>query len=352
MANSATALFYPSFHFERDWAKAAILYWDSLARIVPKEIDHEVDDDDRIAATLVAEKLLVNIDPSDYIDDTAKRFDEYLVPLFEQDPGAQLDADYIGKLFSETARIHPAKLKYSLRGDLADLGVNEKEDGFYKVPSKLGAPYLLCLGTVMSEKIGVPLVTDDPSFEKLGEYFSFATPPATPNAGAAAPNDPTRNAMFRLGLPMPSDNQLWDVPLDKVLRFRENHEAERVAMRVAVESIMSEAEKIDDPVRLDLFWRKKKKEVDTAVKNYQRTMRSLNLMAFASLFKISIPTGVTTAVMANAGWLGEKTAMVLTGAAFAVDAAGWWGNRQFRKQQTDQKCPWIYSLKVRDRFGN
>ena len=335
----SAALFYPSFHLEENWAKVALLYWDSLARIVPKQIEHEIDQSNPTAATLASENLLVNIDPADYVDMTARRFDEYLVPLFENDPNATFDAKHVSELLVETAKIHPLKLADTLRADLLQMGVEHQEDGFLSVPEKLGGPYMLCLGTVMGERLGVPLVTDDPAFERLGEYFSFSVPPTQDSAKHETVSDPAMHALFRLGLPMPTRNQLWNVPLDKVLRFRKKYEPERVSLRIAVDGVVAEAAKISDPNKMKLFWKKKKTEVDAAIMNYQRSMGALNLMALSSLFKVSGPTGVSTAILSNAGWLGAMPAMVLTGAAFAVDAAGWLGNRQFRKQQTDQKCP-------------
>jgi hypothetical protein len=344
MSSLGTALYYPNFHMEPEWGKAALLYWDSLARIVPNAAQSNVDDDDEFSRMLARERVLTSIDTAAYVEETARRFDEYLVPLFEKDPGVKLDAEYVEQLLGSYTSIHPMKLANKLQRDMRDMGVEQEETGYLKVPSQLGGPYMLCLGTVIKDNVGIPLVTDEPSFERLGEYLAFGAP-------TKAAEDPAKKALFRLGLPMPSAASLRQVPIDKILRFREERVPERQRLKTALDSILKEASAIDDASRFELFWKSKRAEIDASIEDYKRTMRAINLIDFASLFKVSVPTGVATLIAYGGDWLSATTATILTGVAFMVEAGGVLGNRLFRKQSAEQKSPWLYALAVRDKFG-
>lgn len=339
-----TALYYPGFHMEPAWGKAALLYWDTLARIVPRGLQATVDKDDTFSRDLASAGALACVDTADYVDETAKRFEDYIVPLFAEDPAGKRDAAYVESVVNSYYKIHPFKLSYALRNDMTDLGVGQDDTGYLRMPRNLGAPYMLCLGTVMKEKLGIPLVTDEPQFERLGEYLAFGTP-------SPVDADPARRAMFRLGLPMPDARSLYNVPLEAILRFREDRRPERLRLQAAVAGVMTTAAGIDDEHRLDLFWRSKQGEVQASLDDYQRSMRAIGLIDLASLFKVSVPTGVATAVASGGDWVAPAAAVALTTAAFLVDAAGVLGNRLFRKQSAEQKNPWQYAIQVRDTFG-
>lgn len=345
MSTLGTALYYPNFHMEPEWGKAALLYWDSLARIVPKAIQPTVDDEDSFSRELTKAKILTSIDTSDYVDEAARRFDQYLVPLFEKDPEITFDADYIAKVLDSCTSIHPMKLVHKLKNDLREMGVDDDESGFLKVPPQLGGPYMLCLGTVIKDQLKLPLLTDQPSFERIGEYLAFGAP-------TEDMEDPAKKALFRLGLPMPSAQSLQRVELHEILAFRDKRRPERLRLNAALETVMKEAAGIEDQNRLMLFWNSKSHEVDGAVDDYKRCLNAINLIDLASLFKVTVPTGVLTAIASGAGTLGPGFAVSLTAAAFVVDAGGVLGNRRFRRQSAEQKNPWLYALQVRHKFGS
>ena len=344
MNTLGTALYYPNFHMKPEWGKAALLYWDSLARIVPNAAQPTVDDDDWFSKELTNAKVLESIDTSDYVDEAANRFKNYLVPLFEKDPAISFDAKYVAKLMESVTSIHPGKLTHKLQDDLRAMGVGADSTGFLKMPAEVGGPYMLCLGTVMKERLSLPLVTDEPSFERLGEYLAFAAP-------TADAEDPSKKALFRLGLPMPSSQNLQSVELDEILKFRDARRPERLRLRTALDAVMKDAAEIDDPNRMKLYWNAKRRETEAAVDDYNRCL-TINLIDMASLFKVSVPTGIATTIASASDVLGPDAAAALTTLAFAVDVGGVLGNRLFRKQAADQKNPWLYAIQVRDKFGN
>jgi hypothetical protein len=151
---------------------------------------------------------------------------------------------------------------------------------------------------------------------------------------------------------MPSSQNLQSVELDEILKFRDARRPERLRLRTALDAVMKDAAEIDDPNRMKLYWNAKRRETEAAVDDYNRCLRAINLIDMASLFKVSVPTGIATTIASASDVLGPDAAAALTTLAFAVDVGGVLGNRLFRKQAADQKNPWLYAIQVRDKFGN
>lgn len=338
MTNPNTALYYPGYHMKLGWIKAALLYWEDVGRIVPSEAAKTVDDHLSDYQMLVDQKALLNFSPDEYLKEAAEKFDNYLVPLFEQDADAIYDAEYLKEKLSSYMQIHPEKLTSVLQNDMAIFGATPSDDGYIKVPSHVGGPYMMCLGSVISDHTGFPLVTDDHAFEAMGEYLSFSA------GQKAVVEDPHYKALLRLGITMPSPGAMINLPMKTLLKFREKRQAERIEMRDAVSQLIEKASQLGDPNSIKDFWMGHNKRVVQALKAYRDTMVDLRLIDIGSMLKIGIPAGVASGIAAWSGWISPEVAGILTATAFGISAARWWGKRRFRRRAASQGCPWHYAL--------
>jgi hypothetical protein len=338
MTSPNTVLYYPGYHMQTSWLKAALLYWDGIARIVPNEISEHVDDYLRDFQMLADHKAVLNLPPDAYVDEAAKKFDDYLVPLFEWDAETTYDAKHLKEILANYINIHPAKLKPMLQRDLREFSARSRQDGYLAVPSHVGGPYMMCLGSVMSDRTGFPLVTDNRDFEAMGEYLSFGT------GQKAVDDEPHYKALLHLGIRLPSPRDLENVSLESLLKFRKKREGERVEMRDAVSKLMEAASKIEDSNSVGDFWEGHSRRVGQALKTYRDTMADIGLMDAGTLLTIGVPTGVASAIAAVGGWINPVVAGILSATALSVCAAGWWGQRRFRRRAASQECPWHYTL--------
>jgi hypothetical protein len=343
MSNS-TALYYPNFRMEMNWLKSALLYWDRIRCIVPPDCEGEVDQRPEFQ-TLVKDRIIVNTAPSNYLDLAETKFKESVVPLLHE------------KLKPAKRRPHPSsffrwklepmaksKIGPSLRDYLLGLrreGVHIRMDGKWMVaPGHVVGLYMMCLGSVMADKLQVPLVTDSGEFERYGEYLSFGKP--TP---ASSKKDP-HNIVLRLELPYPSMRSLELVPLDAILRFREKFAEERARFREEVEKITADTAGISDAEALGDYLEDRKDRIAAAVKEHRTTLLEWKGRNLSSLLKVSCPTLISTAAASAAGWLGTVTGNIITAGALAIGAAAWWAECRWQRREAVKKNPWHYCLSL------
>lgn len=400
--NYGEALYHPHIHVrDVDWLKSALLYWDGVRRIVPERFppdEHDPDLKGEIRELVLARpELLPRTHPTNYVDearakflDCARRFQgraddkqvqtardailgmvqkayqritgakevdhrglkELLDALLQDSRGGGEVDMYNGKMHDELVEL--------FRG--AGLLRDDDSTGYVWVQKAAADLYMICLATVMSERIWSPPITYKPEYADVGKYLGFAAPQRTPaparrrsrrhaGRGLAAPqrtDDPRISLLMELELPFPSPEELHEKKLMKILDVHDKTEAERRDFREAVEELMDEASAAQgDEYRYEGFLKNKKEKLEEAFTRHREKMESLQVKGFGSFLKISAPTGISAAASAIAT-IGFAINPFTTGAIAVTGAVlsglAWWGEVRQQRRDAIENFPYHYLL--------
>jgi hypothetical protein len=206
--STGVALYYPYIHIlDEEWLKQALLFWESIRRIVPDNF--QPFDGPDIAEASEA-NLIQDTSPTPYLNEARIQFREKVPALMEEverrnrsvDGGGQLN-DFVNR----GRRLHVEKLDQSLRDFFAEHTLGQLKGDWIVTHPLMHDCYVSCLATVMSQKIGSPPVTNSDLANSFGEYLAHASPQCV----VTIPGQGT--AMLRLRIPFPDSRSLRNVPL-------------------------------------------------------------------------------------------------------------------------------------------
>ncbi len=368
------ALYYPYIEIQDvNWLKLALLYWDGLRRIVPNEA---VFNDNEDVREVIDAGFLESTPPDKYRRSASEKFLTYFRPLVENSNASSLlkvavdsfsnkelqrfhlqhivsqltannDGWDIKEIFShlvssvsaETVKLYGDKAEIAVFDELKFHGLAKKSGDCYHIHGIIGGFYMMCLAAEMSEKIGTPLVTDSPQLGSCGEYISFGKPgnPSQPQA------EELHGVLVKLNIPFPTPEELKDVSIKDILKFREQRKDERKRFRKAIESITVEASTISDPNQRKDFFSSQGEEIKSAIEDHRRVLDELNVKTFSSLLSVSAPTAIATA----AGLAVPPVAMAMTGMGIGISLVNWWAEVRKERREKTQASPWHYLLSIK-----
>jgi hypothetical protein len=342
--SSGVSLYYPYIHILHEgWLKRSLLYWDQVRRIVPEGVRPQDFGDCYRAAE---EELLVATPPTPYLSETANRFRAKIPALVEE---VRRRGESFGVDDPESAaddpvrRIHLDKIEGDLRRFLIEQQIAQVQGNWIVAHPDIADWYMTCLATVMSEKIGSPVVTDLQKNNVIGEYLTYANP-------ASGEISPERGKpMLRLRIPFPDVEAVARAPFEEILDFRNKYADERRNLRTAVEDLMKDVHKISDENQLSDYLNDKQAALDKAIKDHRGAADRFYTKSIPTVLQISAPTGV----MALAHSLGAPhlTVGVLGAGCVALLALGWWA--KFKDDEAAVKAkPYQYLLSLEQRFGS
>lgn len=333
---TGVALVYPYIQFRNvDWIKQALLYWDNLRRIVPSGYDFR---DDADVSLLVSEGVVLNTVPADYVDRAAERVRQFCARAGEGPRALEVQNG------QHEFMIHVEKFAPDLLDELRGSGLVEGQDEWLRTDPRFGASYMFCLATVMAEQIGADLTTDDWRFHNAGMFFTYA------DAEEVVRDGPRSGTLAELGLEWPTPSQLTDLPITKILKFREKHEAERHALRDAVHAITERLANVTDANKVTDMISNESKKIKLALRDQREAMRAAKIDTLTSVLDLKVPallalTGQAVSV-ANA-----DLGLLLTGSGIALVLANWYTTRRAARRQALRACPWHYMVDVKREFS-
>lgn len=177
------ALYYPYIHLQDDkWVKTAALYYESLSRIVPEHfVTHDSDTVKRLNDS-DEKKFIINVSPGYEAEDIAENFIKFARSELSSKKHRKPILDRIAnKIPSKSGfRIHMEKMGTLLEQELPKLGLakrlslkQEKDGEWYDFEPLTGALYMTHLANRMAEIRGLPIVTDDSTYQPLIRGIQF-----------------------------------------------------------------------------------------------------------------------------------------------------------------------------------
>jgi hypothetical protein len=340
--SSGISLYYPYIHItDTGWLKRSLLYWDTVRRIVPDGFQPD-DNDDCYRAT--KEELLLTTSPTPYLAEAAQRFRAKIPALLEEVSrrGQSFEVeDPVAAARDQNLRIHFEKMEDHLRHFLMREQIIQVEGPWIVSHPDVADWYMTCLATVMSEKIGSPVVTDFQRNNAIGEYLTHANPVSSERSS------PRGAAMLRLRIPFPDTDATAGVPLREIIEFREKYADQRRNLRDALEELMKDVPTISDQNDLRDHLRDKQARLDKAIQEHRGAADRFYAKTIPSVLQISVPTGpLALGVALHAAPL---TLTALGAGAVALLALAWWA--KFKDEEATIKAkPYQYLLTLEEHF--
>jgi hypothetical protein len=377
--HSGHAFYYPYIQIQDlNWLKAALLYWDGVRRVMPPDV--LVNDPPEIREAIAAGSL-IDTSPAPYRQAASETFlkkfkpfiqDQSVCKKLERIFGDSLHAQATGaledtsedsmiRIYSNTDesravpiwnvqdfgtvyavdKIYSSQIESEALDVLSTFRFRDNPDGttdiahVVRARSFVAGFYRVCLANEISNRIGIPLVTDMPRIVDCSQYVSFGQ-------GGAGANDPM-GVLMKLNVDFPSPESLQNISMAKILEFQQKRSSERKRFRNAIESILSVASKLEDPNALADFFRDQGMEIQHAMANHKKSLDELNVSSLSSLLSVSAPT----AIAASAGLVVPPAAIALTGMGIGLSLVHWWAEVRKKRADVRQETPWHYLLSTK-----
>ncbi|MGD0674449.1 MAG: hypothetical protein ABSC94_03475 [Polyangiaceae bacterium] len=338
------ALYFPHPEFvSKAWVKRALLYWESMARLVSPRVPEP--EDDREIRELAAAGLIENVSMGPLSDLRAR--------------GAPLFAERIEQL----VRSHGDRVLRSmpslggLRGIPPGVLREEIEDHAHQFEARgcplaarairaqpmpaLGLCFIVAANVVARDRRFEP-VTDDPIFDAITTYIDNVK--FTKNRGHIAPTEGLVAA--QLLIPTPSLDDVAPLPVKSLLEIRRKYAKQRQAFRSKVQeqskaiAQLPSVEAVRD--HLSFLAKEIKDDLDAA----REAMKEANIRLGWSLLGVSAPASIAAGI-AVAGASTPVLGSFSAAGSLALAVTRWF----IEKRQEEQVPNQHYLLSIESAMG-
>ena len=283
------ALYYPYIHLQDEkWLKTAALYYDNLSRIVPEQfVTH---DNDTVKQLNDEEGFITNVTPGSEAEDIAEDFIEFAREELSSKKNRKRILAKIGKKLPSKSnfRIHMYKMGSLLREELPKLGLAKrlslqrlKDSKWFEFEPVTGALYMTYLANKMAEVRGLPIVTDDSTYQPLIRGIQIDRYPDSTDKG---------HALASLVIETAVPEKIENISVKKIVEFRKKHNAERHQFYEGVRAIAKDVPRIEDSDSLQDCLNHHKKTIEIAVNNLKFSFKALGISCVTGLLGLSVPS--------------------------------------------------------------
>jgi hypothetical protein len=364
----AGALYYPYMRVrDKDWLKAAVLYWDFMRRFQP--IDYVLRDSPE-SERLIEAGFLRSLDPEVYavginrdllefirdnVETLRRRFGIRDTQITEAGPGWGTEGPW--RRSKGLGWIHASKMIPELSGFLVDEGLAHIGRGddhrWVGVHPTVAAAYMLALAGECAGQEQLAPVTDNPS-PLLSPTEGVAAAIRLLTDGSVDAHDSRDRrydvagfAMVAIESVMPKD--LSAISVDRILDVKDKLEEELATFRMFVagqqEALQQLARISSRDIRADAFAKHIDTEIKKPLERLERGLNRLRLETIRSLLTMQT-LAPPAAVTYISGQAHTPPAVATAGAVGAVIGSAWWQLARERKQQIHES-PVGYLLSVK-----
>jgi hypothetical protein len=229
------AMYYPRIEFPSvGWVKAALLYWDSLIRIVP---DGMTPRDPPEVQQLVDARLIRNISPAPFRASASDVFGVRLEDLLQARKGKPIEDEWCaGDSAEDTARlVHLTQMERGLARELEGRKLLTASGEWARMSPAVARLFQITMATEAAQQLVAAPVTDSPACDVAAAYFAVAKVASDP--GSVAP-DGLRFA--RLHLPFPSPDAAARIPVAAIIELRSKYANARQTLRQTIQQRAAE----------------------------------------------------------------------------------------------------------------
>ena len=152
--------------------------------------------------------------------------------------------------------------------------------------------------------------------------------------------------LVRLGIKLPSPQQLSQVPMGEIADFAERRAVEKQDFRAAVDEILTTASSLKDPNAVDDYLSSQRHRIEAAVSNLRATLDELRVGAVSETAKITVPAGATAAIALMP--LSGVAAAILGALGLAISAISCYAETRGKLRQAKASTPYHYLVALAD----
>lgn len=368
----AIALYYPWMHFQDDdWVKLALLSWDRIARVRPRELPGR--DSDLVREVCAESDLIMEVQPSPAdlaavtevfvaaLRDHRKRIVRRFGPLRESADDYAMAMSNAGGSYAPTGTSAPrsfwvyggadAKISDALRDLLvgADLATPDPDGSpWLGMVPELGSIYLAVLADAMAANNALTPATDDPRMHNALGAMNHLTELLIGSSPVFRDLATTTNAYLHVALSAVLEpTSLATVPVADILKFRARYAAELAAFRAHLDELSGELSRIAEVETLEvarahleaLYEQRTRPQLD----ELRRALRGVGVESTVGplALKIDINAAAGT-VLGGVAAAGGQLALAGTAAAMAV--LPYLTTRLTRRREALRSSPVAYLL--------
>jgi len=340
--DTGSALYYPYIHvrnFER--VGAALLYWDRVRRIVPASmrIGNHAQDDNVDARRLADEGLLIATDPTPYEQVAAERFFKHIEPRAADFHITPHEARHLA---AQQHGLHIEKLGDQVIARLQALNLGHAVGDWVGMHDQVGSLYMYYLASEIGGRVDAPLLAPSRKESELGQALLFE-----PEPGADVSDD-----LLRLGIvfPSPDDLENMGVTAEQIVTFAKARAAERIRFRQAIQGIIDTARQTSDPNALADYVATRAIEIQEAIADLRKTFDELHVGAATSVAAITVPAGLSAALVALP--FSQVAAAILGGTGIVISAIACIAETRGKLRSAKTSSPYHYVVAVEKEFAD
>jgi len=198
---------------------------------------------------------------------------------------------------------------------------------------------MFCLASEMADKMASPLLTDSQEEAEMGQALLFAP----------MPGEEISDTLLKLGIRLPSPEQLGDVPMERMAIFAEQRGPERQRIRLAIEGIVEAAKGFADPNAMGDYLSSQRKTIKTTIDDLLKTIDELRVGSVSNVAKITVPAGVVGGLAAFN--FSPEVVAILSGLGLIVSGISCYAETRGKLRQARTAAQYHYLLSVSDDLG-
>jgi len=340
-AQTGSALYYPYIRV-RDFelVGSALLYWDRVRRIVPSSmrVGNHAQGDNTGTLRLADEGLLIATDPTPYEEGAADRFFKHIEPRAEE---FRLTPEEARHFATRQRGIHIEKLGKQVIARLQELHLGHAVGDWVGMHDQVGELYMYYLASEIGTRVDAPLLAHSRTESSFGQALLFE-----PEPGADVSDD-----LLRLGIVFPSPAELENagITAEQIVDFSKKRAGERIRFRQAIQGVIDTARKISDENALADYVGTHALEIQAAISDLRKTFDELHVGAVNSVAAITVPTGLSAALVALP--FSPVVAAILATIGLAISAIACMAETRGKLRSARTAAPYHYVLSVESEFA-
>jgi hypothetical protein len=303
-ARYGRALYYPHIYpRSRAWLRTALLYHDSISRIVPAS--YRIDRHGRYAEGMLDDIAALEecgfLVPEPPDSSLLEAGDMFLTFLSQTPYACRTRANALSFTSDEAYTMYFDKWDARVYPVLDEMGL-ARRCGEYEVemPRNIGRLYMLCLARQMAADW--PIITDNPAFEAAGYLPTMDSPESSYDHGFLL-----ARAVFRTVVPAAIEY----APVGELIKFWKDHADERAAFYDEINGMVKELKDVRPGKHLDDAVAHFNSRIHLRLKSLEARLQLINLACTVGIYTLSIPSYWT----AEHWGLGITNPFVLAGAS-------------------------------------
>ncbi len=325
------ALYYPTIEFhDFEWLWNASLLWDRIYRIVPT--DYEPADCENVSILAQGGEIGIPIRPEEHAPAVASSF----IKKLEQ---GRWDAAAVERdIPDEYARLHKGKVDVALREMIIAKGGGAAYDDWLHVPTEFGALYMTYLANHIAESNKLQLLSDSAAAWTGSTYFRFD------GDVQGYPHDEYVQQLAVLVLRDFLPEDVTSIPPDSILRFREKYRDERQRLLQALRKTAVDLSECTDSTVIQDRLEDAKKEIEASLKDYRKTVETLNITGWTGIKSLSFPVVTKVASQIAGTELDPSTLMIVSTLGIGLGLVSGLADYRQKRKKVEKESDYSYLL--------